>query len=82
VTGVLTVEGRVVAVMDGHPPDVAGHVLAADTATASARLLAIADVICSASDTPERWLVRSLAARSPSPRPETTCSPPPVLDSY
>jgi hypothetical protein len=55
---VLTVEGRVVAVMDGHPPDVAGHVLAADTAMAGARLLAIADVICSASDAPERWLAR------------------------
>lgn len=57
-TGTLTVEGRAVATLSGEAPDVAGHVLAADTATASARLLAIADVICSASGPPERWLAR------------------------
>jgi hypothetical protein len=33
-------------------------VLAADTATASTRLLAVADVICSAAGPPERWLAR------------------------
>lgn len=61
-TGVLTVEDCVVATLSGSPPghgpSVAGHALAADTALAGARLLAIADVICSTSDAPEAWLAR------------------------
>jgi hypothetical protein len=75
----LTIDGRLAATLGGSPPGatlgITGHALVADTATASDRLLAIADVICSASEAPDCWLDRSLAVRWPSPPPQTSCSP-------
>jgi hypothetical protein len=58
----LTIDGRLAATLGGSPRGatlgITGHALVADTATASDRLLAIADVICSASEAPECWLDR------------------------
>jgi hypothetical protein len=68
VIAALTIKGRLAATLGGSSSGrtlgITGDALVADTATATAtatandRLLAIADVICSASETPEYWLDR------------------------